>query len=622
MTIHRPDIYFSSSMDYSDNQSRPGNDYLSSNAAQLYPPHQQQYHAQLRPSTSASPVPPPKPPGLQQAVRRDSRGEPLHPAYYRSFVSSPPLPPKPDLLFETPAIPTSAYLGNTSSASLPSTPTPPVWSSVPSGLPSGTPTAEASPYPDAADAREDSDDEADELAMALALSKDESMREAERLQNLARQEEEELERALAASMQITRGGYDQYWPQSNAGPSNYASSSSFSGPSASGSPSASASKGTPEESSSVPVFVTRSTDRETATKEEPLSKIEEAEALVETPINTTAAQSLSIDVNEHPEPPQSDDSFPQHSPDRTPTAFSFPSNKPYAEPTTSSSNEEKCGKDENDDLSKRTGRDTPTNAASSSVTSSSPKPNSAAGKSFIDLSYDEYDDSYIDEDAALARRLAEEERRGATNQAAQQGNENGAIPINTSAETTNATPATPAGGLPSYDAVVSTSNIEKPSQAIVPELRIDASPSASINSDLSRNSSLKSGASDTLSNVLETSAPIRFRSGGSQATTLQVDQPQRVIGRTSSMSALPVVTHPHEASSYSPLRTDDDIPSPSTSSNPQAIINTSSAAVTNGTNSPDIPATSGMLNAYHFVDAELLHGVCMSYLSSSSPYRI
>jgi hypothetical protein len=455
------------------------------------------------------------------------------------------------------------------------------------------------------------------------------MREAERLQNLARQEEEELERALAASMQISRGEYDQYWSQSDAGPSNYASSSSSSGPNASGFPSASTLKDTLEESSSVPLFLTGSSDRESTPKEEPLSQIEEVEVSVETPINTAAIltpQCLSIDVNEHTEPLQeSDNSIPKYSPNRTPTASAFPPDETHVEPITLSSNEEKSRYDESDNLShlRRTGRDTPTNAASSPVPRLSTKPNGAAGmrpisKSFMDLSYDDYDDSYIDGDAALARRLAEEERKGAANGAALQENESGhaVIPFNTSTATTSATPI---GGLPSYDAVVSISSTDKPSQAVVPELRIDASPSISVNSDLSRNSSLTSGASDTLSNVLETSAPIRFPSGGSQATTLQVDKPQRVIDRTSSMSALPVVTHSHEAISNSHPRTDDDIPSHPVSSTSEAVINTASATVTNGNNPSDVPTTLGMLNANHFIDAELLHGVCEFYFPSPIP---
>lgn len=599
---------------YSDEfyHSRSGNDYFSSNTAQLYPPHQQQYHALHHPR-SPSPAPPPKPPGLQQPVRRDSQGEPLHPAYYRSFVSSPPVPPKPDLLFETPAIPTSTYLGNASSASLPSTSTTQVWPPTPPSLPPGMHAAQAPPNP-AADTREDSDDEGDELAMALALSKDESMREAERLQELAKQEEEEMERALAASMQISRGRRDQYWSQPDAGPSNYPSSSSSPGPNISGPSSIATLKDASEESSSVSHVPKRPPDRAFTSKKEPLSQTEEDEVPVETPVNTTvilATQCLSIDVNGHSEPLQSDNSLPKYSPNRTPTALAPPPNNTHAEPIVSSPSEETTKDDEHDCLPYlwRTGGDTPTNAIPSSVRSLPSNSDGATGTNFTSFMDFSYDDAYIDEDEALARRLAEEERREVANEAVLpvNGNGNAAIPLNTSAQTASVIPL---GDLPSYDAAVSTSSTDKPLQTVVPELRVDASPSVSLNDGLSRNSSLNSGTSDALSNVLETSAAIRFPSGGPRVTTLQVDEPQRVIGRTSSMSALPVITRPHEVSSDSPSRTDDDIPSPSASFNLEDVTDTASANVVNANSPPDAPASLGMLNASHFIDAELLHGVC------------
>lgn len=553
---------------------------------------------------------------------------------YRSFTSPPPVPPKPSLLFEpeTAAIPTSAYLDSSSSPP-PATTTSSASPPIPPSLVSGAPVIETSNT----ETREE--DDGDELAVALALSKDESMREEERLQELARLEEEELERALAASMLTSRVGYDLYESQPGAGPSNWASLPTQSPHSASVAntptevgPSASSSSTSNVKSDDTlpdPSAKVGSPDQKPKLDER-LSQAAGTEPTMETanaPSPRTTKR-LTVDTNTPVEPsqPNNDEELPRYSPtaaDRTPTATAFLPEKTHSVPNTppaASNNDGDLDDYDGDELPylRGPGRDTPTNAASSVSAGPSSGPNkrstmSPISASFIDLSYD---DSYIDEDEALARRLAEEEEEEAAYREAQENeNSEGGPSRNASAASTSATNA--CSDLPTYDAAVSISSVDGPSQAstAAPEVRVDTVPSPSApngkGSDLARNPSLNSVASDPMPNT--SSSVVAFPSDGPQAITLQVDEPQRVIGRTSSMSAVPTSSRSPEVDDDlpPPLADDEGLSSTHMSSNPKAVLLTASTTtIANNPIDGPGPTSLGMLNANHFVDAELLHGVC------------
>ncbi|KAF9452430.1 hypothetical protein P691DRAFT_219480 [Macrolepiota fuliginosa MF-IS2] len=650
-TVHRSDIFFSSGM----NRDRFDHLYSAHNgvpnaAAQFYPSHQQQFYGNQQVPTSTTPSPPvplpPKPPALQQEGRQDARHGPLHPAMYRSFTSPPPIPPKPSLLFEpeAAAIPTSAYLGAYSA--------PPTMTMTTSPASTSPPLPPPPPVPSVIPAVEETpgEDSGDDLAVALALSKDESMREEERLKELAQQEDEEFERALAASMLTATSGRDYFDSQPGAGPSSWNPPDTKSSPTfaiaglfAEAGPSVS--------SSSPPTTESASKDTPDGSLQQSNSLDEEVEheAQATAPIAPTATATppaprkrLSIDTSPPIEagPSNDNDPLPEYSPastDRTPTTTeTFSSEDRPSEPDTPNSVPNDDNEDDgNDGLSYliMDGRDTPTatipptgTAAAGPSQESSPKPElSPISASFATLSYD---DSYIDEDEALARKLTEEEETAfRESQRNLRESNDGGLSRNISAA--SATGTSQDGDLPTYHDAISIASTDDMSRfsMILPEVRVDSASTPVTNGrqgGVSRNFSKNSGtsvASEPLPNG-STASPAPFPRDEPLAVTLQPDEPQRIIGRTSSLSALPSASTVNDDGDDLPLTPDDDLPM---ASNPRTYR--LSTVAPNGANAPGESGESssganpwGMLNANYFVDAELLHGVCESECFKGLPY--
>lgn len=590
---------------------RPSNNAASNAAAQFYPQHQYQYYGTQQAPLSPPPAPPTKPPALQQEMNREPQHAPLHPALYRSFTSPPPLPPKPSLIFESEpaAIPTSAYLGGHSptpaTTSTAYVPLPPPVPPLPAELSSATETSE--------------EESGDDLAVALALSKDESVREEERMRELVQQEDEELQRALAASMSVTRGDYFESQPE--AGPSHRVS----------GTPAFpipddglfTATELPAPSSSSVSVYQNPAQENNAGSPQQPKVANEEQrldarlshedERVTTTP---RVMESPSVDpgvlVLEEDVPPGY--SPPPRAPDRTPTPAASPRmvNQPEPDNPNTLSNGNDSDSDDDDDYDeglpylRGKSRDTPpdsglptdlTTLASSNLPELTP-----IAASFGVL---RYDDSYIDEDEALARRLAEEEE--AAYQETQRNGRNSSednISRNTSVASVVAPPAE--SGLPTYTDAVSVGNSDAipMMSARVPEVKVDTPTE---NGDLTRNLSINSSASVASEPAppIASSSKFPFPGDGPQAvTTLHPGEPQRVIGRTSSMSALPSVDRLRN--DLPPFPAED---SPITS-NPNISQPSSATLKSKGTEEGSGSSSLGMLNATHFVDAELLFGVC------------
>lgn len=646
-TVHRSDIFFSPGMNYSRYDplypTYPTNNIVSNTAAQLYPPHQQQFYGGRQLATSSSPPPPvpvpPKPAALQQEARQEHQHGPLHPTLYRSFTSPPPVPPKPSLLFEPEhaAIPTSAYLG-THPTHVTTTTTP---ISSPPPPPPLAPSAAETPRTEAQE-----EDDGDDLAVALALSKDESAREEERLKELARQEEEELARALAASMTTARGEYDYYDTQPEAGPSNRASSITHSSPFAGSATDllTEAESSTPSSPPSTSEDISKdasdsSSQQQKSPNEElkpdkQLSQAQETNSITET-ANTAspaAIENLSIDVNVPAEVDQSNsgDQLPAYSPettDLTPTTTTF---SPLDHPSEFHTPNTTPG-DNNDDYDGeglpylREDNDTPTSAIPHPAPplAGPPKESNKPELSPISASLAtlNYDDSYIDEDEALARRLAEEEE-AAYRQSQRNSRDSNEEDLPRTTSVTSTTVANADGDLPTYSDAVSIASANETSlgSATIPELRVDVVSPASLLSEeggeLSRNSSKKSGVSVASEPMPSASSfsPVPFPLDAPKAVTLQPNEPQRVIGRTSSMSALPTTSHIHDDDDLPPPPDDDisdDLPAATSSNSRAVLLSASTAAATNNSvESSSGPSSLGVLNANHFVDAELLYGVC------------
>jgi hypothetical protein len=245
---------------------------------------------------------------------------------------------------------------------------------------------------------------------------------------------------------------------------------------------------------------------------------------------------------------------------------------------------------------------------------------SPVSASFIDLSYD---DSYIDEDEALARKLAEEEeaeaalRESQQSQASQAPSESN-ISRNTSVSST--TGLATRSELPTYNDAVSTTSASRRStfvsevgsagppsrrSTLVPEARV-VTPTRNERANVVRNHSVNSVASEPVQST-SSQPDVHLPSDSPKAVALQHDEPQRVIGRVSSMSALP---SPGRLDDEPPQLSDDELATPTNhmSLNPKAVHLTAA----NSNDVPSGPSSVGVLNANHFVDAELLHGVCMS----------
>lgn len=582
----------------------------------------------------------------------------MHPAMYRSFTSPPPVPPKPSLLFEPepgPAIPTSAYLGNSraTTANTPETAgTTSSGSPSVSTLPSRATTADqptAGPSTGGQPQQGEDGGDGDDLAVAMALSRDESMREEERMQELVRLEEEEFERALAASMLTADRGYDFYETQPEAGPSNWASSVTQKSPSAAppdvspepGPSTSSASSSSSSEASAKDAEAPSSQAPQSTEKSQSGDNVSQAPKEAQPADGTTRVPSpqstrrYSLDTaspHSGTSPSNHEEALPIYSPqdtEQTPTASSLPPtvNQPEpAVPQTETPKEDNDGDYDGDELPYLRGT---RESLSVSIPDSKPSTDvqgksvlSPVSSSFIDLSYD---DSYIDEDEAFARRLAEEEETAqgeeeTTHQENGQSSQASAEShlsrnSSTASASTHPRPDTPSD-LPTYNEVISVNSAPVSRKStFLPEVRVDSptTPVQNEKAELARNISLNSAASDPISGT-SSQPDVPFSSAGPSAVTLPSDGPHRIIGRVSSMSALLPSRPPPEDDL--PLTPVDDLATNKNhlSLKPRSghLVATSNKGASNN-DAPPGPTSAGVLNANHFVDSELLHGVSIQF---------
>lgn len=187
-TIHGSDLFFIDTPMNTQDVNPPS-------PSQLYPYHQQAFH-HYSPPLRDSPRPYP-----QQSV---------YPSYVHTPIPPPPLPPKPPPIVY-PQIP--PYAGPSQPHLVQPPPIPPPQ------LPPPPPPqkVEVSPI----------DDSSDELAMAMALSKSESAERQKLDEELLDQEEQDLARALAESMSmLSTGGSPQNYTNPFAVPASQVASSS------------------------------------------------------------------------------------------------------------------------------------------------------------------------------------------------------------------------------------------------------------------------------------------------------------------------------------------------------------------------------------------------------------
>ncbi len=309
---------------------------------------------------------------------------------------------------------------------------------------------------------------------------------------------------------------------------------------------------------------------------------------------------------------------PPRTSDRTPTPKASPPTRSRPEPDNlnTSSNDDNDDDDDNDGEGlpylKGKSRDTPADSdpdADPSITtrplgSSIQSLLSPTAASFAVLSYD---DSYIDEDEAFARKLAEEEE-SAYRESQRNGVHSNESNLSRNTSVASSTAPNAEYDLPTYTDAVSAANLDTKSSARVPEVKVEVAPSTPTeNGNLARNLSVNSATSvaSEPGPPIASSSKVPFPGDGPQAvTSLHPGEPQRVIGRTSSMSALP---------SADRLRVDDlpTLPAEAEDSPITPTANPSSAtfkskAIEQASGSGSL----GMLNATHVVDAELLYGVC------------
>lgn len=606
-TTQRSNIHFSQNKNHTRSTSHSMDEPIPG-PSQLYPAHEQQLYSvsycNRHQGQMPSPAPlipvPPKPPALQE-TRQNGGHALLHPTLSRSFTSPPPVPPKPALL------PPDAYPGNSWPVNMPST----------AGEILRPPGAIATDQLQEEEEEEDGDD----LAVAMALSKDESEKEVERMQELVRLEEEELERALAASMLTANGGYDGYEFHLQADPLNLASSAIESSLLAASpdmhpqsDPSLSSSEAPAKETSSR-VQKTDEPDPEDNAFQVPEGT---GPTLIASPPRMTKRRSpsrsgTSSDYDQV-------EIYPPVAVGQTSIAPSFP--KPEI-PKIETNDD---GGDDSDDgglpylKGTREGLSVSAPIRTESQRRSRCSPVSA---SFLDLSYG----PYIDEDEAFARRLAEEEKESSqrlTREEAaglrQKDNLNGQKPSecnlsrNSSATSASTRPCSDTSNdLPTYDDVMSISTGPASRRStLLPEVTVDP-PTSPEKAELVRNSSATSASIARASSQFVVSSP----SHGLSAVPLPPDGPQRVIGRVSSLNAL-IPVRPLIEDGFPPSPVDDlATPTNHLSINPRAghPPTTSMKGTDNASDMYSGPSRAGTFNANLFIDAELLHGVCSSLSS-------
>lgn len=558
---------------------------------------------------------PPKPLALQ--VTRQNGGHALlQPTLSRS-LTSPPVPPKPVLLSKSEprpvVIPTGAYPGSSWPGIMTSTadeiPRPP------GAVATDPPVAEES----ANQQLREEEDGGDDLAVAMALSKDESEREEERMQELVRLEEEELERALAASMLTTNGNYDDFESQLHADPPDLVSSatgSNFSaippdvhleaGPSVTSSLSLEA----PAKDASSGPQETDELDHEDGAFQVHEGTKPTPETVKTSPHQTT--KRCSLDAPSCSRMSSDDDQVEIYPPAAVGSTSAAPSFPPTIQPRTVIGTND--GDDSDDDgLPYLKG-------ARESRSVSIPLPEresrlSPVSASFIDLSYD---DSYIDEDEVFARRLQEEEKssgrlsEGETAVPRQSEHLDGQEPLecnlsrNSSATSASTRPHTETpNNLPIYNNAMS----HNPGPALrgssfLPLVTVD-SPTSPEKAELVQNSSTAGNPIARASSQLAVSFP----SNSLSAVALPPDGPQRARG--SSLSALIPGRTPTE--NELPLSPVDDLATPTNHLSLDLRAGypptTSMKGISNPSNNP---TCAGVFNPNLFIDTELFLGVCSS----------
>ncbi|KAF4619797.1 hypothetical protein D9613_005154 [Agrocybe pediades] len=201
-TVHRPDLFFVNSMNTRNNTHRqftppttaPPTAPPSVLPGQLYPYHQQAFHNYTpAPSQIFPHIPHPYAQTVPNVLPYDHRGRsatvPAHPPPPQTTPWHPPSQPVPKPI-EYPAIGLSERRnGHLNRPALTiQTPTP----AIHPPHPQPPPPADIAAFSPA--------DDANELALALALSQSESMERQQLEESLARKEEEDLAKALAASL--------------------------------------------------------------------------------------------------------------------------------------------------------------------------------------------------------------------------------------------------------------------------------------------------------------------------------------------------------------------------------------------------------------------------------------
>ena len=582
--------------------------------SQLYPAHEQQFysasyygHCDVQMPTPEPFVPvPPKPLALQETRRNGGH------TLSRS-MTSPPVPPMPVLLSKSEprpvVIPTGAYPGSSWPGIMTSTadeiPRPP------GAVATDPPVAEES----ADQQLQEEEDGGDELAVAMALSKDESEREEERMQELVRLEEEELERALAASILTANGSYDDFESQLHPDPPDLASSGTGSNFSAilpdvhleAGPSVTSSSLEAPAKDTSSRAQETDELDHEDGAFQVHEGTKPTPETVKTSPHQTT--QRCSLDAPSCPRTLSDDDQVEIYPPAAVGSTSAAPSFPPTVQPRPVIGTND--GDDSDDDgLPYLKG-------AREGLSVSTPLPEresrlSPVSASFIDLSYD---DSYIDEDEAFARRLTEEEEKsfgrllgGETAVLRQIEHLDGQEPLDcnlsrnssaTSASTRLRT-ETP-NNLPPYK--------DNPGSALrgssfLPSVTVD-SPASPEKAELVQNSSTAGNPVARASSQLA----VPFPSNSLSVVTLPPDGPQRARG--SSLSALiPGRTPTENELPPSPV---DDLATPTNHLSLDLRAGYPPITSMKGINSlSNNPSCAGVFNPNLFIDTELFLGVCSS----------
>ena len=530
---------------------------------------------------------PPKPLALQETRRNGGH------TLSRS-MTSPPVPPMPVLLSKSEprpvVIPTGAYPGSSWPGIMTSTadeiPRPP------GAVATDPPVAEES----ADQQLQEEEDGGDDLAVAMALSKDESEREEERMQELVRLEEEELERALAASMLTANGSYDDFESQLHADPPDLASSGTGSNFSAI----------LPDVHLEAGPSVTSSSLE--APAKDVSSRAQETDEL--------GHEDGAFQVHEGTKPtPETVKTSPHQTTKRclldAPSCPRTSSDDDQARPVIGTND----GDDSDDDgLPYLKG-------ARESLSVSTPLPEresrlSPVSASFIDLSYD---DSYIDEDEAFARRLTEEEEKSFGRLLGREtvvprhsehldGQEPLECNLSRNSSATSASirlrTETP-NNLPTYNDTMS----DNPGSALrgssfLPSVTVD-SPASPEKAELVQNSPTAGIPIAKASSQLA----VPFPSNSLSAVTLPPDGPQRARG--SSLSVLiPGRTPTENELPFSPV---DDLATPTNhlSLDPRASYPpiTSMKGINSLSNNP---SCAGVFNPNLFIDSELFLGVCSS----------